>query len=104
MDFSGYANVDKFKFAHYVGVNVASIVYTFLTDDTNYYSYTITSPTASTYGIVTALKSDFVSTGSPNWGNITKVSVKVTSTSGGASTVDFDGIRIEDVESSRGEY
>lgn len=103
LDLSGYASTDKFKFAHFAGSNVSSIVYTFLTDDTNYYSYTVSSPTANTYAVVSALKSAFTATGSPSWANITKVSVRVNATAGGAATVDFDGIRVEDVGANREE-
>lgn len=95
-DFSGYSNVDEFKLAYNVNTSfVATAKLVFHTDASNYFTYTITTPTTG-YKITTFNKTNFTTTGTPSWGNIISVDVVVTSTGGGSGSVDFDGLRIED--------
>ena len=104
LDFSGNSGADKFIFALNVGnANTASVTFKFLTDASNYYAFTITSPSAG-YTIVERTMSVAAVTGAPNWANITEIQVTTTASSGGAAAVDFDGIRIEDTDSISPNY
>lgn len=102
-DLSGNSGSDIFKLAYQVGSNVSSVQIRFRTDASNYYSFTLTSPGAG-YRIDSFSKGNAVVTGSPSWENITGIEVRVVATSGGAAVVDFDGIRIEDVDTVNPEY
>lgn len=96
LDLSGYSNIDEFRLAYNVNsafVSTAKII--FYTDVSNYYTYTITTPTAG-YKITAFTKANCVTTGIPSWANITSIDVQVTSTAGGSGSIDFDGLRIED--------
>ena len=96
IDLSGYSNIDKFAFAYNNGnISASNVLVRFYTDDSNYFTRTIAAPGAAGYKIEKFSKSDFVATGSPNWGNITSTAVGVTG-SGGTATIDFDMIRIDD--------
>jgi hypothetical protein len=53
---------------------------------------------------VTLPKSSAVATGAPTWESITQLRVATTSTAGGAGTVDFDSIRIEDTDTLNPDY
>lgn len=95
LDLSDYSNSDQFKLAYTPSTNVASVFIRFYTDASNYYTYTINTPTSG-FKIQTFAKSDAVATGTPSWANITQVMVSATATSGGAATVDFEGLRVDD--------
>lgn len=104
LDLSGYSAADKIALAYNVGnANTASVKVLFLTDAANYYTFTATAPAAG-YNVLEATKGSAVATGTPNWSNITEIRVTTTSTSGGASLVTFDGLRIEDVDSANPDY
>jgi hypothetical protein len=95
-DLSGYSNADEFKLAYNVNnAFTASVQIRFYADASNYFTYTINTPTAG-YKVQKFYKSDFVATGTPSWANITFVGVLTTATAGGAASVDFDGLRIDD--------
>lgn len=95
-DLSGYSNSDEFRMTYNVGnANTASVALRFYTDASNYYTYTINTPTAG-YKYATFNKTNFVATGTPSWANITYASVSATANASGAAQVDFDGVRIED--------
>lgn len=103
-DLSGYSSADYFNFAYNVGnANTASIKYRFLTSAGNYYEFNIASPTAG-YKVTKLTKGSATVTGAPTWSNITEVDVITTSTAGGASAVSFDGIRLEDADTTNTEY
>lgn len=102
-DLSGNSASDVFKLAYFVGSNVASVQVRFRTDASNYYSFTATSPGAG-YRIDSFSKGNAVVTGAPNWANITGIEVRAVATAGGAATVDFDVIRIEDIDTVNPEY
>lgn len=95
LDLSVYSALDDFKLAYNVTANAASLYIRFYTDPANYFTYTVTAPTAG-YKVSTFNKSNFVTTGTPSWANITQAAVSVTSNASGATTVDFDGFRIDD--------
>lgn len=102
-DLSGYSGNDLFVFAFNVGTAFTSSVrFRFMTDASNYYDFNLGAQTAG-YKFVELAKSTAVATGAPNWENITSIQV-TTSSVGGASQVDFDGIRIEDVDTINPEY
>lgn len=94
-DLSGYSTADTFKLGFISTTNVASMFVRFHTDASNYFTYTITSP-GSGYKNQTFNKTNFTTTGSPNWATITSVTLSATSSGAGSSTVDFDLLRIED--------
>lgn len=104
LDLSGHSNADKFVFAFNVrNAFVSSINFRFLTDSANYYTITLGAQTAG-YKIVEAAKSTAVATGSPSWENITEMRVTTNSTAGGGGLVDFDAIRIDDVDTINQDY
>lgn len=104
LDLSGYSDLDQFVAA--IRANnglVASVDFQFRTDASNYYTWTITSPATAVYATPSATKGSLTATGNPSWANITAIAVRVTSTSGGVGNIDFDGLRIEDVDANREE-
>ena len=103
-DLSESASADQFVLAYYVGnANTASVNIRFRTDASNYFQMTITSPTAG-YKIATVNKGSLTVVGTPAWDNITSVAVTTTATAGGAAAVEFDALRIEDVENDNPDY
>lgn len=104
MDLSAFSTVDTFTFAFYSSnANTASVTYKFMTDDTNYFSKQFTSIPSAQYVILDAAKGSFSATGSPSWGNITKIQVEAVATSGGTATVIFDGFKVENLTNDREE-
>lgn len=104
MDLSGYSGADKFVLAYNVGnVFTSSLSVKFHTDATNYYQLNIASPTAG-YKVTEVAKSAAVATGTPDWANITEIRVTTNSTAGGASQVDFDGLRVDDADTINPDY
>lgn len=71
----------------------SSIQVRFMTDASNYYSYTINAPAAG-YKVTRFTKSQLVKTGTPT--DITQISIINTATAGGTSTVVLDGLRTDD--------
>lgn len=104
LDLSGYSNSDLFIFAFNVGnAFTSSLRFRFLTDASNYYDFTFGAQTTG-YKFLELAKSAATATGAPDWSAITAIQVTTNSTAGGASQVDFDGIRIEDVDTINPEY
>lgn len=104
MDLSGYSNNDIFILAARANnAFVASITIQIRTDASNFYSWTINAPASGVYAISSTTKSSMTATGAPSWANITQAVVRVTSTAGGVGSVDFDGIRVEDVDANKEE-
>ena len=104
LDLSGYSAADKFVLALNVGnAFTSSVSVQFLTDTSNYYLVSFTG-TTSGYKILEATKGSAIATGAPDWANITEIRVKTNSTAGGASQVDFDGLRIEDTDTVNSDY
>lgn len=104
MDLSEYSDLDQFVLAYRANTaNTSSITVYFQTDPSNHYSWTIASPSNGVYAIASTTKGAMTKTGSADWSNITSIRVRVVSTGGGASTVDFDGLRVEDVDANREE-
>lgn len=82
-----------FKAAYFAN-NIANLKIRFKTTDSDYYEGTIVPGTNNAYNISSILKSDFVATGTPNWGLITIVEVQATATAS-AATIDLDSIRYD---------
>lgn len=81
-----------FKLAYYV-TGVSDLIVRFKVDDSNYYEYDGWSVTNG-YHIASALKSDFVATGTPTWDQIQKIDIE-TIAGGSGGSVSLDGIRYE---------
>lgn len=104
LDLSGHSAADKFLFAFNVNnANVSSINFKFMTDASNFYQFNVGAQTTG-YKIVEAAKSTAVVTGTPDWENITEMRVSTFSTAGGSASVDFDAIRIDDVDTINPDY
>lgn len=95
VDLSNYRNTYPFYLAYYAAdANCASIKLNLHTDASNYFSYTIASPTAG-YRTQQFNKLACTQTGTPDWGNITSMDIVVTAKSAGATAVTLDGFRTE---------
>ena len=105
IDLSGNSGADYFSLAYNVSnAFVGSVFLRLKTDSANYYQYTVaTNPTAG-YKVTSMPKSAASVVGVPTWANIQSVEVGVTSTSGGAGTVDFDVLRVEDIDTYNPNY
>lgn len=104
LDLSGFSNADTVVVGYYVGNAFTSAVRVrFLTDASNYYTFTVASPAAG-YRVSSLAKSTAVTTGTPNWATINQIDVEVTSTAGGAAQVDFDAVRVEDLDTVNPDY
>lgn len=104
LDFSGNSGADRFAFAYNVNnANTSVLKLRFLTDSANYYEYNLGAQTTG-YKIVSVAKSAATATGTPSWSDINEIQVITTSGAGGASSVDFDGLRIEDTDSINPNY
>ena len=104
LDLSGYSGADLFLLAfNCENGNAASVVFRFKTDASNYYTFTTSNP-ASGYNIVSFTKAVGVVTGSPSWSDITSIEVATTAKAAGTAPVEFDGLRVEDVDSINPEY
>lgn len=104
LNLSGYSGADKFVFAFNVASSFNSgVKFRFHTDATNYYEFSLGAQTAG-YKIVEVAKSSATVTGTPSWADITQLRVITSATSGGSSTIDYDGIRIEDVDTINPNY
>lgn len=104
VDLSGYSAADRFTIALNAGnTNTASVKALFLTDSSNYYTVNFGAP-VSGYQVIEVAKSAATATGTPDWGNITEMRVATTSTAGGASQIDYDGIRVDDSDTLNSDY
>jgi hypothetical protein len=95
LDFSSMSANQYFKLAAYLAdSNCDSIVIRFGTDGSNYYSFTVASP-SSGYNVFLLQKSAGAVTGVPDWANITQLTVIVDAEVAVNTTVDLDGLRAE---------
>lgn len=103
-NFGVYSDADQFIIAYNnADTNTAAVEVRFEVDDTNYYRYTVTNPTAG-YKIATIVKANMVSVGTPSWDKVVKIQVSTTSKAGVVSTVDWDGIRVADTDTVNPNY
>ena len=104
LDLVDYSSLDTFVLAYNVqNANTANIKIRLRTDASNYYEFTITSPTSG-YKFSSFTKGSATVVGTPDWADINQIEVRTTATSGGAASVLFDGLRIEDIDSVAPEY
>lgn len=95
LETSDYLDVDKFSLAYIPqDANLNSLKIRLKTDASNYFEYTFTGLTAG-YKIESWTKAQMTKTGSPSWDNIISADLIVNAKSGGATSVDFDGLRID---------
>ncbi len=104
LDLIDYSSLDTFVLAYYVANSfTANIKVRIRTDSSNYYEFTVTSPTTG-YKFSTFTKGSATVVGAPSWANINEIEIRTTATAGGTASVDYDGLRIEDVDSVAPEY
>lgn len=104
IDLVDFTSLDTFVLAYFVAnANTASVKIRLRTDSANYYEFTVSAPTAG-YKFATFTKGSAAVVGTPDWSNINEVEVRTTATSGGSASVQYDGLRIEDVDSIAPEY
>lgn len=103
-EFNESSSLDTFVLA-YNNENAfcSSLVFRLRTDASNYYSFTVSSP-AVAYGFASFTKGSATVTGTPNWADINDIEVRTTATAGGSASVEWDGIRLEDVDTIAPEY
>lgn len=104
LDLSGYSAADILVFAYNVGnANTSTLRIRFMTDNANYFDFDLGSQTAG-YKFTQRTVGSATVTGAPTWSNITQIQVTAISGSGGASAIDFDAIRILDIDSPQTDY
>lgn len=104
LDLGDYSSLDTIILAFYVGnANTASVKVRFRTDEANYYEFTSNTP-SSGYKFVSFAKGTATAVGVPNWSDINEIEIVTTATAGGSASVQFDGLRIEDVDTISIEY
>lgn len=104
LDFVDYSSLDTFVLAYNVdNGNTASVKIRFRTDASNYYEYTISTPSTG-YKFQSWAKGTATVVGTPSWADISEIEVVTTATAGGSASVEFDGIRIEDVDTVAPDY
>jgi hypothetical protein len=100
LNLAGYSVNDSVRLAYYVNdSHLSSIEIKFYSSDTDYYSTIIPTPVSSGYYISdNILLNDVFSnpTGSPVKSQINKVGIVITPTSGNNTSVNMDGLRIND--------
>jgi len=98
LNLSSYSSADSFVFATtLLNGLISSLVIRFNTDDSNYFSYTVASPSTfatATYQAIYVSKGSWTATGSPSWDNITSIEFQITPT--GTVRLLLDGIRAQD--------
>lgn len=104
LDFNDSSSADSFVLAYNVeNANTASVKFRLMTDASNYYEFTVTTPSTG-YQFATFTKGSATVVGAPNWSDINQIEVRTTATGGGSAAVEYDGIRLEDVDTVSPEY
>lgn len=104
LDLVDYTSLDTFILAFNVdNTNAATVGFRLRTDSSNYYTFSVSNP-ATGYQFASFLKSSAVITGTPSWADINEVEIFTTAKAAGSASVEFDGLRIEDVDSVAPEY
>lgn len=104
LDLVDFTSLDTFVLAYYVAnSNTASIAVRLRTDAANYYQFSVTNPTSG-YNFSSFTKGSATVVGIPDWADINGVEIRTTAKSGGSASVQYDGLRIEDVDSIAPEY
>lgn len=94
---SSMTSQDYFKLAMFNTSNstAASVKFRFFVDDSNYYTLSFVSPTASGYHIISTQKGQVSITGTPSWNDVTKIRLWSES----SQTLHLDGLKI-----NKGDY
>lgn len=104
LDLGDFTSLDTFVLAYYVGNgNTGSIKVRLRTDSANYYEFTVNTPTSG-YKFTSFQKGTATVVGTPDWSDISEIEVRTTAGAGGSASVQYDGLRIEDVDSVAPEY
>lgn len=104
LDLVDFTSLDTFVLAYYVGnANTGSVKIRLRTDSANYYEFTVNAPTAG-YKFASFQKGTATVVGTPSWADINEIEVRTTAAAGGAAAVQYDGLRIEDVDSIAPDY
>lgn len=104
VDLIDYTSLDSFVLAYFVAnANAATIMVRLRTDSTNYYQFTISNP-ATGYQFMRWNKGSATVVGTPSWADINEVEIRTTAKAAGSASVQFDGLRIEDIDSVAPEY
>lgn len=98
LDLSIFSDADFMSLAYNADAAITNIVLRFSTDVSNYYEYSFTAATG--YEIKAIGKTAFTATGTPDWANITSITVGAT----GTGNAVFDGIRAEDADTISTDY
>lgn len=98
LDLSGYSSADRFILAlNNTNSYASSVNVKFLTDVSNYYQVNFGTPSVG-YNVLEVNKGAAAVTGTPSWANITEIRITTNASAGGSPTVDYDGIRIQDLD------
>lgn len=104
LDLVDYSSLDTFVLAYNVdNANTSSVKVRLRTDSSNYYEFSVATPSAG-YKFQTWQKGTATVVGTPSWADINEVEIVTTATGGGSASVEYDGLRIEDVDSVAPEY
>jgi hypothetical protein len=104
LDLVDYSSLDTFILAYNVdNSNTSSVKVRLRTNSSNYYEFTVSTPTTG-YKFASWQKGTATVVGTPSWADINEVEIVTTATSGGSASVEYDGLRIEDVDSVAPEY
>lgn len=104
VDLSGYSGVDQFLIAFYVAdANCASVTIKLGSDASNYASFVVAAPAAG-YQVARMNKSAGTLTGVPIWSSISYIHIDAVAKAGGATIVDIDGMRVENMDSTNQNY
>jgi hypothetical protein len=98
LDLSVFSDADFMSLAYNADAAIGNIVLRFSTDDTNYYEYSFAAIIG--YEIKSVTKASFTATGTPDWADITSITVSAT----GTGNAVFDGIRAEDADTISTDY
>lgn len=98
LDLSVFSDADFMSLAYNADAAITNIVLRFSTDVSNYYEYSFTAATG--YEIKAIGKAAFTATGTPDWADITSITVAAT----GTGNAVFDGIRAEDADTISTDY
>jgi len=90
---TAWPDTDEVVVSYFVGTNVASAIIRFKTDASNFYSYSL--PVTAGYRITRIPRATFIATGTPS--DISSVEVTATATAGGAGSVYYDSIIVNDL-------
>lgn len=104
LDLVDFTSLDTFVLAYFVAnANTASVRVRLRTDSANYYQFTVTTPGAG-YRFASFQKGAATVVGTPDWADINEIEIVTTAAAGGSASVQYDGLRIEDVDSVAPEY